>query len=150
MALHLRLEEGAVGRTVSAIDAVGIDHLTIHATGEQAGFVIDEGHAAAHAGTEVDAGVAQHDDAAAGHVLAAVVAHALDHRRGAAVAHREALAGHARSKQLAGSRAVEAGVADDDVAAGLVLGRLGREDDEPATSHALTGVVVGIALDAQR
>ena len=40
-------------------------------------------------------GGAEHDDDAAGHVLAAVVAHALDHRVGAGVANGEPLAGEA-------------------------------------------------------
>ena len=39
--------------------------------------VEDLRHAAGHAGREVAAGLAEHDDAAAGHVLAAVVADAL-------------------------------------------------------------------------
>ena len=43
-------------------------------------------------GGEVAAGAAEHDDAAARHVLAAVVADALDDRAGAAVADGEALA----------------------------------------------------------
>jgi hypothetical protein len=53
------------------------------------------GDAARHAGREVAAGLAEHDDDAAGHVFAAVVAHALDHRDRAGIAHREPLAGDA-------------------------------------------------------
>ena len=60
---------------------------------EAAVGVVHVGDAAAHAGGEVEPGRAEHDHAAAGHVLAAVVAHALDHRDGARVADREALAG---------------------------------------------------------
>ena len=60
----------------------------------------------------------EHDDAAAGHVLAAVVAHRLHHRVHAAVAHAEALAGHAADVGLAAGRAVEGDVADDDVLLG--------------------------------
>ncbi len=48
--------------------------------------------AAAHARAEVAAGGAEHDDGAAGHVLAAVIADALDDGGRAAVAHGEALA----------------------------------------------------------
>ena len=55
-----------------------------------------------------------HHDDAAGHVLAAVVARALDDGDGAGVAHREALAGDAAEIALAGDRAVEHRVADDD------------------------------------
>ena len=64
---------------------------------------------------------AEHDDAAAGHVLAAVVADALDDRGRAGVADAEPLADHAADERLAGGRAVEDHVAGDDV----VLGREG-------------------------
>ena len=57
----------------------------------------------------------EHDDAAAGHVLAAVIADAFDDRRRAAVAHGEALARDAAEERLAAGRAVERDVADDDV-----------------------------------
>jgi uncharacterized protein YcfJ len=57
----------------------------------------------------------EHDHGAAGHVLAAVVAGAFDHRAGARQPHREALAGHAAEEGLAAGRAVQRGVADDDV-----------------------------------
>ena len=76
------------------------------------------GDAAAHAGGEVAAGRAEHHHHAAGHVLAAVVADALDDRVRAAVAHREALAGEAARRRLARGGAVEHGVADDDVLLG--------------------------------
>ena len=58
---------------------------------------------------------AEHDDAPAGHVLAAVVADALDDGEHARVAHGEALAGEAAEERAAGRRAVEHGVADDHV-----------------------------------
>ena len=76
------------------------------------------GDAAAHAGGEVAAGPAEHDDAPAGHVLAAVIADALDHRERAAVADGEPLAGDAADVRLAARRAVERDVADDDVLLG--------------------------------
>ena len=50
---------------------------------------------------------AEHDDPAAGHVLAAVVADALDDGGGAGVAHAEPLADHAAQEDLAAGRAVE-------------------------------------------
>ncbi len=77
------------------------------------------GHAAAHPGGEVASGLAEHDDQSARHVLAAVIADAFDDRVRAAVAHREALAGHAAEERLAAGRAVERDVADDDVLLGL-------------------------------
>ena len=66
------------------VDLVGIDqrleidHLAVAASRELAVDVEHVGHAAAHAGGEVAPGPAEHDHAAAGHVLAAVVADALD------------------------------------------------------------------------
>ena len=66
---------------------------------ELPGLVVDVGDAAAHAGGEVAARRPEHDDAPAGHVLAAVVPDALDHRVRAGVAHREALARRARGRR---------------------------------------------------
>ena len=82
---------------------------------KRAGLVQDEGLAAAHAGREVAPRGPEDDDAAAGHVLAAVVADAFDDGLGAAVAHGEALAGDAADERLAVRRAVEHDVADEDV-----------------------------------
>ena len=79
----------------------------------------DVGDAAAHAGGEVAAGRAEDDHTAAGHVLAAVVAHALHHRDGAGVAHAEALGRHAAEVALAAGGAVQDDVADEDVLLGL-------------------------------
>ncbi len=93
-------------------DAVGIDVL-----GEFAVGVVDEGHAARHAGGEIVADEAQDRDRAARHVLAAVGAAAFHHRGGARVAHGEALAGLSRRKQMARGRTVEDRVAGDGVVA---------------------------------
>ena len=73
------------------------------------------GDAAAHAGGEIAARPAEHDDPTAGHVFAAVIADAFDHGTRAAVAHGEPLAGHAAQVRLAARRAVQRDVADDDV-----------------------------------
>ena len=54
------------------------DHAHVAALGEVAVLVEHVGDAAAHAGREVAPGRPEHDDAPAGHVLAAVVADALD------------------------------------------------------------------------
>ena len=72
----------------------------------------------------------EHDDPPAGHVLAAVVADALDDGHGAGVAHREAFADHAADERLAGGRAVQDHVPGDD----LLLGHeAGRADSEGRT-----------------
>ena len=95
-------------------------------------LVPDVGDAAGHTGREVLAGGTQDHHPAAGHVLAAVVAHALHDGPGAGVAHGEALAGHTVDEGLAAGGAVQGHVADDDVLLGLILGVLGGIDDDLA------------------
>jgi len=77
------------------------------------------GDATGHAGGEVAAGGAEHDDATAGHVFATVVADALDDGGDAGVADTEALASAAVDVDLTGRGAVQRDVADDDVVLGL-------------------------------
>uniref|UniRef100_A0A0N5A2D4 Integral membrane protein n=1 Tax=Parastrongyloides trichosuri TaxID=131310 RepID=A0A0N5A2D4_PARTI len=108
------------------------------------------GHAAGHAGPEVEADRPQHHGDAAGHVFQAVGAAALDHGDGAGVAHPEALAGQAGGEQLAARGTVQHGVADDGV--GLGGGQLrGGPDHEGRAGEALADIVVGLAgqLDPQ-
>ena len=107
------------------------------------------GDAAGHPGREVAPGRAEDERGATGHVLAAVVAHALDDGGGPGVAHAEALADPAAQEELAGGRAVADDVAGDDV----LLGRRAREPaagphDDAAAGQALADVVVGVALRA--
>src|SRR2546422_10779014 len=99
---------------------------------------------------EVASRAADDDHAAARHVLAAVVADALDDRVGAAVAHGEPLAGHAPHVGLAARRAVERDVADDDVGLGHEGRAAGRVDDETSARQTLAPVVVGVALERER
>jgi hypothetical protein len=61
---------------------------------------------AGHAGGEVAAGGADDHDAAAGHILATVIANAFDDCVGAAVADAKPLAGHATEESLAAGGAV--------------------------------------------
>ena len=85
---------------------------------------------------------------AAGHVFAAVVAHALDHGDGAGIAHGEALARLTADVGLAAGRAVERHIAHDDV---LVRGKarvLRREQHQPAAGETLAEVVVAVACEA--
>ena len=133
---------------VRRVDRVEADELHVAALGEAAVDVEDVGHTAAHAGAEVAPGAAEHDDGAAGHVLAAVVADALDDGVDAGVAHREALAREAAEEGPAQRRAVQDGVADDDV---LLRGegRLHRrKHGDNAAGQALAGVVVRVAARA--
>src|SRR5690606_10783732 len=103
------------------------------------------GEAAGETRPEIDAGAAEHDHHAVGHVLAAVIADALDDRDRARVAHGEPLAGRARGEQLAAGRAVQAGVADDDRVPRHELRAVRRPDHEAAAAHALADVVVRVA-----
>ena len=124
-----------------------VDQLVVVAIDEVALLVEHIGKAAGHAGTEVDAGTAQHHDHAAGHVFAAMIAHTFDHGVRAGVAHREALAGQTRRIQGAAGGAVQAGVADDHGIPGVVARILGRTDHDAAAGHALADEIVGVAVE---
>src|SRR5258707_7642327 len=103
------------GAAVGGPHRLELDHRRVAQLAEAAARIPDIGDAARHAGGEVAAGLAEHHDDSAGHVFAAMVAGALDYRDGAGVAHREALAGDALEISFAGNRAIEHGIADDDV-----------------------------------
>src|ERR1700722_14359046 len=103
------------GAVLVIIDAGDPDHLLVDVAAAVALLIEHIGHATGHAGGEVAAGCAQHHDPPAGHVLAAVISHALDDGFDAAVAHGEALPGHAAEVGLARGRPVQCHVADDDV-----------------------------------
>ena len=127
-----------------------IDHRRIALAFELVEFVEDERDAAAHAGGEIATGAAEHDDGAARHVFAAVVADTFDDHGGAGIAHGEALAGNAAEIRLASDCAIQHGVADDDGLLGhdAAVGR-GPDDDAPA-GKSLADVVVGFALQLER
>src|SRR5262249_3904100 len=116
---------------------------------ETAVLVEHIGDAAAHAGREVAAGSAKHDDAAAGHVLAAVVSDAFDDGAGARVADGEPLARGAAEEGAGGRRAVQHGVTDDDVLLRGELRRFGRPHGERAAGEALADVVVRVAVERE-
>ena len=102
MYLQVTLDHAAHLRDLlGVVELLDADHLRVHALGEIARFVEHVGDAARHAGAEVAPGGAEHDHVAAGHVLAAVIAHGFDDRVHAAVAHGEALARHAADVDLA-------------------------------------------------
>src|SRR3981189_1380754 len=69
------------------------------------------GQAAAHARGKITAARPEHDDQAFRHVLAAMIAHALHHRRGSGIAYGEALTGHAVEKSFSAGSAVQHDVA---------------------------------------
>ena len=76
--------------------------------------VDDECDAAAHARGKVAPSAAEHDDRAAGHVLASVITDAFDDRNGAAVPNREPFARRAGDERFARRRAIQRRVAHDD------------------------------------
>src|SRR5690606_23391145 len=112
--LDQALEDDLVAFTVVPGGRIGLDELLGRrehrlqrdgrhvAVGSQTALRIpDVGDAARHARGEVAPGRAEHYHGAARHVLAAMVARALDDGGGARVAHAEALAGHAGEVGLA-------------------------------------------------
>src|SRR5262245_33374636 len=102
--LDHRLDEGDL---LLILQAEGPDHLGVDLRLEVPLLIEDIGDAAGHARGEVLAGRAQDDDAAARHVFAAVIAHGLDHRVDAGVAHAEALPRQAANVRLAAGGAVK-------------------------------------------
>ena len=79
-----------------------------------------------------------------------MIAGALDHRDGAGIAHREALARDPAEIALALDRAVEHRIADDDrlLRHETTVGR--RAHDDPPAREALADIVVGVALELER
>src|SRR5208337_2471793 len=127
------------------------DHRHVAALSEGPRLVEHIGDAAGHPGREIAACFADDDHDSPGHVFAAVIAHALDDRDRAGVAHAEPLAGHATKVTLACDSAVEHGVADDNRFFGLQLLRLLRGiDDDPTSRQPLADIVVGFALEFER
>ena len=131
-ALEMLLDERPDERVVRRVELLEIDELVVAAPREAAVLVEDVGDPAAHPGREVPARAAEDDDMAAGHVLAAVVADALDDRVRARVPDGEPLAREAAEERLALRRAVEDGVADDHV----LLGRERRARRRPDRDRA--------------
>src|SRR5260370_20335626 len=74
--------------------------------GEVPALVKNVGDAATHAGGKISPTGSEHQDQALGHVFAAVVANALDHRSRSGVANCEPLASNAVEKRFAAGCAV--------------------------------------------
>ena len=132
------------------VERLEIHHLTVAARANVPRDVEHVGDAAGHARGEIPAGPAEHDDAAAGHVLAAVIADALDNGERAAVAHGEPLARDAAEVRFAARRAVQRDVADDDVVLGNERRLPRREHDDLAAREPLADVIVRVAFELER
>src|SRR4029077_12202976 len=91
--LHVRLHR-------LGVYAADVDELVVVAVDEIALQVEHVGEASGEPGAEVDPGTSEHAHRAPGHVLAAVIAGALDHRQRTRISYREALAGHAGGIEL--------------------------------------------------
>ena len=115
---------------VRVIQLLQCNHLEVAAARKIARFVQHIGDAARHAGREVAPSRPEHDHAAAGHVLAAMIPDGFHHGLSAAVSHGEALTRHASDIRLASRRTVERHVADNDVLLRNKGGAHGRKDDE--------------------
>src|SRR5262249_29739419 len=111
--------------------------------------VVDEGHAARHAGGEVVADIAEDHSDATCHVFDAVRAAAFDDGVSPRVANSEALAGLARGEESAARCAIENGVADDDVVLALEWARYHRAHDNRRAGEAFAHVVVGVAEELE-
>src|SRR5579872_146867 len=122
-------------RDLSGDDAVAVELLPFQQVGG----------AARHAGAGVPAHRPQRHSYPARHVLAEVIAGALDHRDRAGVAHAEALADASRDEHAAAGRAVRDRVAGENRVGRAVVPGWG--DDDEAAGHALADVVLGLALE---
>src|SRR5579859_4347664 len=108
------------------------------------------GDSASHAGGKVSSGASEYDHQPVRHVLAAVVAHALNHGGSARVADCKALARHTTEVSFAAGSAIETDVADQNIFFRYKLRFARVADDQPAAREPFTHVVVGVALEGQR
>src|SRR6266568_653228 len=145
--LLVPLDQVAQRPLVVGGDRFQVDQLPVDPAGVQPP---DERHAAGHPRGEVAAGGAEHDDGTPGHVLAGVVAYALDDCDSARVADREALADPAAQEQLAAGGPVQDRVAGYDLVLGRERRRLVGPDHQPAAGQPLAHVVVRVAGQPQR
>ena len=122
----------------------------VAARGERLVLVEHVGDATAHAGREVPPGRPQNHDGASGHVLAGVVADALDDGHRTGVADAEAFTGHSADERLTRGCAVERDVADDDVVLGASRRSARWQNDETSAGESLAHVVVRLTAERQR
>ena len=122
----------------------------VHTGIERAVLVKDVSNAARHAGGEVLPDLAQDERQTARHVLAAMVAAALDHHGGTGVAYAKALAGQAVNETATARGAKERNIAHDDVLVELVGRMRVGAHRHLAARKALAKVVVGVAAHVER
>ena len=130
-------------------DLLEFDHAHVASRLEFAVFVEDERDAARHARREVPSGPPEHDDHAARHVLAAVIAGAFDDGPHAAVAHRKPLTGHAVEIGLARGGAVQRRVPDQNRVFEIERRALRRDHDDLSAREPLAAIVVRLAFEME-
>ena len=113
-------------------------------------LVQNECNSTAHSSAEIAARAAEHDNGAAGHILAAVIADSFDHSDRAAVAHREALTRNAREKRLAGCRAIQHGVPNENSLIRDEIRGAWMAHDQASARKSLADVIVRFAFEAKR
>ena len=148
--VHVLLDERTNLRQLTGRRGFKLNALVVHTGIERAVLVKDVSHAARHAGGEVLPDLAQDERQTSRHVLAAMVAAALDHHRGAGVAYAKALAGQAVNEAAAARGAKERNVAHDDVLIELVGRMRVGAHRHLAARKALAKVVVGVAAHVER
>ncbi len=127
-----------------------LHHVLVQPAFEIALLVEHVGDAARHAGREIAPRRAEHDDDAAGHIFAAVIAGAFDDRIGAGVPDGEALARDAAEIAFARDGAIEHRIADDDAFFRRDAGfRIGPHD-QLAARKTLADIVVAFADQIER
>src|SRR5207247_5284109 len=90
--MEMLLYQLAQHTLVHRIESADGDHLEVAVRFELAALIEHVGDAVGHPGRKVSADRSQHDHHATRHVFAAMVAGTLDHRDGAGVPHRKAVA----------------------------------------------------------
>src|SRR5208337_1380807 len=115
-----------------------------------AGLIKDVGDAAGHSRRKVAPRASQHHDQALGHVLAAVVANALDDCGGAGIAYRKPLTGHAVEVRLTAGGAVEADVANQDILLRSKFRGARRIENQFSAGKSFADIVVGLSFQGQR
>ncbi|CCY64902.1 putative uncharacterized protein [Prevotella sp. CAG:1124] len=128
---------------------VYLHHVHVAEVVEVVALVPHVRYAAAHSCGKVASGLAEHYNAASGHVLAAVVSCPFDYRYGSRVAHAEAFAHLTVDVQLAGSGSVEARVACYGVVFGVEVAAHGRQYRYASAAEALGKIVVSLALQLE-
>ena len=97
------------------LDRFEVDHRQITTSLKMTGFIQHISNSTGHAGSKISSGFTKDNNDPTGHVFATVVAHAFDHRTGAAVPHAETFRRATAEERLAAGGTIEADVANKDV-----------------------------------